>query len=203
MVNVLLQRYWGIFELLVDSLILSVRYVPGCLCGGLCCVSRRTLQRSWVWLTEACIQPTSICMKSIPSKVTNCTGVFRGAVYTHTHMHLYRAYFARRFWLPRLFLHRVLSALAHWAAIFGETDYLPLVAFPFVKLFQNNPLLCFEVVATVIGTCWFTPRNIYCTYIDSSSPFWAASLALKSLVLLNPTKTEMESCLISLKYYIL
>lgn len=45
----------------------------------------------------------------------------------------------------------MLSALAHWAAIFGETDYLPLLAFPFVKLFQNNPLICFEVVATVIG----------------------------------------------------
>lgn len=49
-------------------------------------------------------------------------------------------------------LHRVLSAFAHWAAIFGEVEYLPLVAFPFVKLFQNNPMLCFEVVATVIGT---------------------------------------------------
>ncbi|XP_071327062.1 TBC1 domain family member 31 [Trachinotus anak] len=47
-------------------------------------------------------------------------------------------------------LQRVLSALAHWAAIFGEVEYLPLVAFPFVKLFQNNPMLCFEVVATVI-----------------------------------------------------
>ncbi|KAG7229366.1 hypothetical protein INR49_012883, partial [Caranx melampygus] len=47
-------------------------------------------------------------------------------------------------------LQRVLSALAHWASIFGELEYLPLVAFPFVKLFQNNPLLCFEVVATVI-----------------------------------------------------
>ncbi|XP_030639028.1 TBC1 domain family member 31 [Chanos chanos] len=47
-------------------------------------------------------------------------------------------------------LQRVLSALAHWSAIFGETEYLPLVAFPFVKLFQNNPLICFEVVATVI-----------------------------------------------------
>lgn len=45
-----------------------------------------------------------------------------------------------------------MSALAHWAAIFGEVDYLPLVAFPFVKLFQNNPLLCFEMLATVIGT---------------------------------------------------
>uniref|UniRef100_A0A8C6SLW5 TBC1 domain family member 31 n=1 Tax=Neogobius melanostomus TaxID=47308 RepID=A0A8C6SLW5_9GOBI len=47
-------------------------------------------------------------------------------------------------------LQRVLSALAHWAAIFGEVEYLPLVAFPFVKLFQNNPMLCFEVVATII-----------------------------------------------------
>lgn len=47
-------------------------------------------------------------------------------------------------------LQRVLSVLAHWAAVFGETDYLPLLAFPFVKLFQNNPLICFEVVATVI-----------------------------------------------------
>ncbi|KAM7382539.1 hypothetical protein PAMP_002266 [Pampus punctatissimus] len=47
-------------------------------------------------------------------------------------------------------LQRVLSALSHWASIFGEVEYLPLVAFPFVKLFQNNPMLCFEVVATVI-----------------------------------------------------
>lgn len=54
--------------------------------------------------------------------------------------------------LPFPALLRVLSALAHWAAIFGEVDYLPLVAFPFVKLFQNNPLLCFEMLATVIGT---------------------------------------------------
>ncbi|XP_007557939.1 TBC1 domain family member 31 isoform X2 [Poecilia latipinna] len=47
-------------------------------------------------------------------------------------------------------LQRVLSALAHWAAIFAEVEYLPLLSFPFVKLFQNNPMLCFEVVATVI-----------------------------------------------------
>lgn len=54
--------------------------------------------------------------------------------------------------LPLPALARVLSALAHWAAIFGEVEYLPLIAFPFVKLFQNNPLLCFEVLATFIGT---------------------------------------------------
>ncbi|NXH42883.1 TBC31 protein, partial [Dicaeum eximium] len=47
-------------------------------------------------------------------------------------------------------LQRTLSALAHWSAIFAETTYLPLLAFPFVKLFQNNQLICFEVVATVV-----------------------------------------------------
>ncbi|XP_073535959.1 TBC1 domain family member 31 isoform X2 [Phyllobates terribilis] len=50
-------------------------------------------------------------------------------------------------------LQRTLSTLAHWSSIFGETKYLPLLAFPFVKLFQNNQLICFEVVATVI-TNW-------------------------------------------------
>ncbi|XP_077982423.1 TBC1 domain family member 31-like [Glandiceps talaboti] len=46
-------------------------------------------------------------------------------------------------------LQRTVSSLAHWSAIFGETDYLPLLVFPFVKLFQNNQLICFEVVATI------------------------------------------------------
>ncbi|XP_026698909.1 TBC1 domain family member 31 isoform X2 [Athene cunicularia] len=47
-------------------------------------------------------------------------------------------------------LQRTLSALAHWSDIFAETPYIPLLAFPFVKLFQNNQLICFEVVATVV-----------------------------------------------------
>ncbi|XP_023574585.1 TBC1 domain family member 31 [Octodon degus] len=55
-------------------------------------------------------------------------------------------------------LQRTLSALAHWSAIFSDTPYVPLLAFPFVKLFQNNQLICFEVVATlIINWCqyWF------------------------------------------------
>lgn len=55
-------------------------------------------------------------------------------------------------------LQRTLSALAHWSAIFSDMPYLPLLAFPFVKLFQNNQLICFEVVATlIINWCqhWF------------------------------------------------
>ncbi|ELW49080.1 WD repeat-containing protein 67 [Tupaia chinensis] len=54
--------------------------------------------------------------------------------------------------------YRTLSALAHWSVIFSDTPYLPLLAFPFVKLFQNNQLICFEVVATlIINWCqhWF------------------------------------------------
>ncbi|XP_021500924.1 TBC1 domain family member 31 isoform X4 [Meriones unguiculatus] len=50
-------------------------------------------------------------------------------------------------------LQRTLSVLAHWSTIFGEIPYLPLLAFPFVKLFQNNQLICFEVIATLI-TNW-------------------------------------------------
>ncbi|XP_059501925.1 TBC1 domain family member 31 isoform X2 [Stegostoma tigrinum] len=50
-------------------------------------------------------------------------------------------------------LQRVLSAMAHWSAIFAEVSYLPLLAFPFVKLFQNNQLIGFEVLATII-TNW-------------------------------------------------
>ncbi|XP_074644614.1 TBC1 domain family member 31-like [Tubulanus polymorphus] len=55
-------------------------------------------------------------------------------------------------------LQRTLSAMAHWSPIFGETQYLPLFAFPFVKLCQNNQLVCFEVVASIlVNWCqhWF------------------------------------------------
>lgn len=48
-------------------------------------------------------------------------------------------------------LERTLSALAHWSPIFAECEYLPLFIFPFVKLFQNNQVLCFEIVATLIS----------------------------------------------------
>lgn len=50
-------------------------------------------------------------------------------------------------------LQRALSTLAHWSSIFGETDYLPGLVFPFVKLFQNNQLVCFEILASLL-TNW-------------------------------------------------
>ena len=48
-------------------------------------------------------------------------------------------------------LERTMSALAHWSPIFAECDYLALIVFPFVKLFQNNHVVCFEIVATFLS----------------------------------------------------
>ncbi|KAL7057906.1 hypothetical protein AAHC03_016996 [Spirometra sp. Aus1] len=67
-------------------------------------------------------------------------------------------------------LQRTCSALAFWSELFGETNYLPLLAFPFVKLFQGNQLQAFEVLATVLTNwCagWFEyfpnpPINVLC-----------------------------------------
>ena len=52
--------------------------------------------------------------------------------------------------------YRILSALANWSPIFGETQYLPVLAFPFVKLFQNNHLVCFEIIANIMGKFYNT-----------------------------------------------
>ncbi|CAH8431491.1 unnamed protein product [Dicrocoelium dendriticum] len=67
-------------------------------------------------------------------------------------------------------LQRVCSALAFWCPLFGETDWLPMFAFPFIKLFQSHLLQAFEVVATIlINWCsaWFEyfpspPINVLC-----------------------------------------
>ena len=61
---------------------------------------------------------------------------------------------------PRLIriLEKIISALAYWSEIFSELEYLPMLIFPFVKLFQNNHLVCFETCATFLKSfClhWF------------------------------------------------
>ncbi|GAA50723.1 WD repeat-containing protein 67, partial [Clonorchis sinensis] len=67
-------------------------------------------------------------------------------------------------------LQKVCSALAFWSPMFGETDWLLMMAYPFVRLFENNNLRAFEVVATVLNNwceLWFRdfpnpPANILC-----------------------------------------
>lgn len=57
-----------------------------------------------------------------------------------------------------LALKRILWAVCHWCPLFGQVAYLPLLVFPFVKVFRDDPLTCFEVIVTVISNwChdWF------------------------------------------------
>ena len=48
---------------------------------------------------------------------------------------------------------RTLSGLAHLSPLLGQVDYLPFLVFPFVKAFRKNPLIAFEMSATVL-TNW-------------------------------------------------
>ncbi|KAF2887046.1 hypothetical protein ILUMI_19127, partial [Ignelater luminosus] len=55
-------------------------------------------------------------------------------------------------------LKRLLSNLVTWSPFFAQVPYLPVFVFPFVKVFQNEPVLCFEAVCTIIANwCqhWF------------------------------------------------
>eukprot|EP01135_Chromosphaera_perkinsii_P002279 Nk52_evm65s221 gene=Nk52_evmTU65s221 len=47
-------------------------------------------------------------------------------------------------------LEQQLSNLSHWGTIFEELPYLPLIVFPFVKLYANEPVSCFEMCATFL-----------------------------------------------------
>ena len=57
-------------------------------------------------------------------------------------------------------LQRALSALAHWAPIFGEVEYLPGLVFPFVKMFQNNQLVTFEFLATILSKILWATHSV-------------------------------------------
>ncbi|GLV43484.1 uncharacterized protein CBL_04026 [Carabus blaptoides fortunei] len=63
---------------------------------------------------------------------------------------------------------RLLSNLGNWCSIFYYVDFIPLFAFPFLKIFENDPLTCFEaVISIILNWCqhWFEyipypPMNI-------------------------------------------
>lgn len=48
-------------------------------------------------------------------------------------------------------LKKLLNNLVAWCPFFAHVAYLPVFVFPFVKVFRNEPILCFEAVLTVIG----------------------------------------------------
>ena len=91
-------------------------------------------------------------------------------------------------------LSRVLSAIAHWSSLFSEVDYLPALVFPFVKLFQNNQLVAFEMVATIlckfIYTCIFVNMytvSIYLSIHSSIHPLIYPSIHPSINLFINPS----------------
>ncbi|KAJ8963235.1 hypothetical protein NQ318_018701 [Aromia moschata] len=47
-------------------------------------------------------------------------------------------------------LKQVLNNVVTWCPFFAHVEYLPVFTFPFVKVFQNKPVACFEAICTVI-----------------------------------------------------
>lgn len=48
-------------------------------------------------------------------------------------------------------LKRALNNVVTWCPFFAHVKYLPVLIFPFVKIFQSEPVLCFEIVCTLLG----------------------------------------------------
>ncbi|XP_045475466.1 TBC1 domain family member 31 [Harmonia axyridis] len=44
----------------------------------------------------------------------------------------------------------LLNNLVTWCGFFSHVYYLPVFVYPFVKVFQNKPMVCFEAVATIL-----------------------------------------------------
>ena len=45
-------------------------------------------------------------------------------------------------------LQRILSCLAHYCSVFSEVEFLPDLIFPFVKMFEREEVICFEVIVS-------------------------------------------------------
>lgn len=53
---------------------------------------------------------------------------------------------------------RLMSSLMHWCPVLAELDYLNILVFPFVKILHQDPMFCFETVATILKNycqLWF------------------------------------------------
>lgn len=49
-------------------------------------------------------------------------------------------------------LKKLLNNLITWCPFFANVSYLPILVFPFVKVFHNKPIACFEAMCTILGT---------------------------------------------------
>lgn len=97
----------------------------------------------------------AMMLSNISLKTSNVGKKIKGIIFI-LNLKIFFLYIEGLFCLDDLELHstlyfRILSAMAHWSPIFGETQYLPCLAFPFVKLFQNNHLVCFEILCSIMS----------------------------------------------------
>lgn len=82
-------------------------------------------------------------------------------------------------------INRVINILAHWSPVFGEVPFLPVLAFPFIKFFGSDDLICTEAVMTVLvnwGTYFVEtlpyPPLPLLARVHSLLSYWDAPLAL-------------------------
>ncbi|CAH1990953.1 unnamed protein product [Acanthoscelides obtectus] len=47
-------------------------------------------------------------------------------------------------------LKKLLNNLTTWNSFFAIVDYMPIFVFPFIKVFNNKPVACFEAICTII-----------------------------------------------------
>lgn len=59
-------------------------------------------------------------------------------------------------------LKKLFSNLVNWSSFLGEVDYLPMFIFPFVKVFKDSPIACFEAVITIISIIILYTYTFYC-----------------------------------------
>lgn len=47
-------------------------------------------------------------------------------------------------------LKKIVSCLAYWSTVFAQCDFIPYFVWPFARIYQNDSLTCFEIVATIL-----------------------------------------------------
>lgn len=46
---------------------------------------------------------------------------------------------------------KLLNNLVNWCPFFGHVHYLPVLTFPFARVLENMPIVCFEITCTLIS----------------------------------------------------
>ncbi len=125
-----------------------------CLFGNCCSNCPKTTIPIRRWYRKAFIWSLLICIRNTRSKVRNATDCCKGSCDWNNSKTIFIATCGSICFS----VFRTLSVLANWAPILADCEYLPLLIFPFVKLFQNNHVTCFEIIVTFLSESFWRPR---------------------------------------------